>query len=265
MTDILDEEPVIPKTVDSPLPELPELDDDEDLDSFFKKKTKKGKKKKKKKDKEGAGDKDTDRPKKKDDSQANKDDKNEDKNDEWNDFEDESLRDYSDLKIQNLQITEEPLNAANEPEPEYDADGELIPPKAEQGPWNKSSKTSVEDSSETVETPVVEEPKKTGAYRPPGARSGGAYRPPGMRDSDSGGRLTPIRRMKSAQKAPDMGDEMAFPSLNSAAEDTQSHKGFEVVKNTGAKSVQAWRSKRVAAASSEIRLGNQFSALNSNR
>ena len=52
MTDIMDEEPVV-KTVDSPLPDLPELDDDEDLDSFFKKKTKKGKKKKKKKDKDG--------------------------------------------------------------------------------------------------------------------------------------------------------------------------------------------------------------------
>jgi len=274
MTDILDEEPAVPKTTNTPLPDLPELDDDDELDSFFKKKSKKDKKKKKKKNKEGSGEKEADgasRPsKKKDDSQSNKDDKKDGDNvDEWNDFEDESMRDYSDLKIQNMQITEEPL-PTNEPEPEYNEDGELIPPKAEQGPWNKARSSPVETQSDIIDTPVVEEPKKGmgGAYRPPGLRSaggGGAYRPPGMRGGD-GGNLAPMRRNNRASaKAPEISDEMAFPSLSSAAADTESHKGFEVVKNTGAKSVQAWRSKRVATANSEVRLGNQFSALSSGR
>jgi len=268
MADMIDEQPVT-KTVDAPLPDLPELDDDDELDSFFKKKSKKDKKKKKKKDKEGSGDKETDgvRSKKKDDSQSSKDDKKDDNVDEWNDFEDESLRDYSDLKIQNMQITEEPL-PTNEPEPEYNEDGELIPPKAEQGPWNKKTAAPVENQSDPIDTSAVEEPKKTGAYRPPGMRSGsaggGAYRPPGLRGSE-GGSMAPLRRTRASQKAPEIGDEMAFPSLSSAAADTESHKGFEVVKNTGAKSVQAWRSKRVQAANSEVRLGNQFSALSSTR
>lgn len=266
MADIMDEQS-LSKTVDAPLPDLPELDDDDELDSFFKKKSKKDKKKKKKKDKEASGDKDVDgvRPKKKDDSQSSKDDKKDDTVDEWNDFEDESLRDYSDLKIQNMQITEEPL-PSNEPEPEYNEDGELIPPKAEQGPWNKKTAAPVETHSDPIDTLAVDEPKKTGAYRPPGLRSGsggGAYRPPGLRSE--GGGLAPLRRTRGSQKAPEISDEMAFPSLSSAAADTESHKGFEVVKNTGAKSVQAWRSKRVQSANSEVRLGNQFSALSSTR
>jgi len=166
-----------------------------------------------------------------------------------------------------MQITEEPL-PTNEPEPEYNEDGELIPPKAEQGPWNKTTVAPTENQSDSVDPPAVEEPKKTGAYRPPGLRSGsgggGAYRPPGLRGSE-GGSMAPLRRTRASQKAPEIGDQMAFPSLSSAAADTESHKGFEVVKNTGAKSVQAWRSKRVQAANSEVRLGNQFSALSSTR
>ncbi|XP_076825654.1 protein CDV3 homolog A-like isoform X2 [Clavelina lepadiformis] len=249
----------------TPAPEAT-IEEDDSLDNFFKKKEKKDKKGKKKKGKKAdkvfvAGnlgeDAEATKSKKKDTDNKKETDNvvegnTQPEQEEWIDFEDESQRDYSDLKIQNMQISNDGSEAQFSEAPEYDEAGELIPPKQDEGPWNKISAAAQEPAPKPEEPKPEPEPvKKMGAYRPPQARSGGASLA-----------AAPLRRGRK-QQAPEISNEMDFPSLSAASQDTVSHTGFEVVK-TGVKSSVPWRSKHQQAQASELKLGNQFSALNTN-
>uniref|UniRef100_H2YN30 Protein CDV3 homolog n=1 Tax=Ciona savignyi TaxID=51511 RepID=H2YN30_CIOSA len=226
------------------------VEEEDDLDSFFKKKDKKVKKKKKSKkvDTEETGEKlkkeTGEKLKKKENEKENElkeIDGNQQEQEEWIDFEDESERDYSDLKIQNLQANDSNETPQSEP-PEYNEAGELLPPKTADGPWNIKQQTATETTKVIEAEPVKEEPAKPGVYRPPRAR--------GPASSN------PSRRTRK-QQAPEIDNEMQFPTLAAAAQDNVTHEGFEVVK-TGTKTTP-WRPRETH---SDIKLGNQFAALN---
>merc|ERR1712096_262934 len=72
--------------------------------------------------------------------------------DEWNDYEEE-VKDYSVLKVKNLEIEEEERSEQVEEEKEYNESGELVEPRNEEGPWNRSM-------SEVQEQHQVAAPKK---------------------------------------------------------------------------------------------------------
>ncbi|XP_078495725.1 uncharacterized protein LOC144751238 [Ciona intestinalis] len=147
-------------------------EEDDSLDSFFKKKDKKGKKKKKSKkvESEEIGEK---LKKKEPESEIEVKEVTATQpveQEEWIDFEDESQRDYSDLKIQNLQIVETEETVPVDV-PEYNEAGELLPPKQEEGPWNKNQPSGNEVNQKPIEPePSKEEAPKVGVYRPPKAR-----------------------------------------------------------------------------------------------
>jgi len=245
-------------------------EEDDTLEDFFNKKAKKGKKKKKKKVETGT---DSATEAKESTSKAEPqqaetvvelDNNNKAAEEEWNDYEEE-IKDYSDLKIQNLQISE-PVNNPDEPEKEYNEAGELLPSRASEGPWNKKSGGApVEQPVVTHAAPPAPEPVKSGAYRPPSMRYG----------DDSGSSMMRKMRMKK-QQAPEIDSVMDFPSLAAAVEDKEPEKGFQMVKggarptqqtsNTGG-GPQPWRSRRQQQedGSGQLKLGNQFSALNTSR
>uniref|UniRef100_F6ZTS3 Protein CDV3 homolog n=1 Tax=Ciona intestinalis TaxID=7719 RepID=F6ZTS3_CIOIN len=188
-------------------------EEDDSLDSFFKKKDKKGKKKKKSKkanlifvvESEEIGEK---LKKKEPESESEVKEVTGTQpveQEEWIDFEDESQRDYSDLKIQNLQIVYSTHSETEETVPvdvpEYNEAGELLPPKQEEGPWNKNQPSAIEVIQKPAEPePSKEEAPKVGVYRPPKASG-----------------TTPLRRSRK-QQAPEINNEMQFPSLAAAAQ-----------------------------------------------
>jgi len=251
----------------------PQEEEEDAMEDFFNKKAKKGKKKKKKAVEIGGESTETSKTKSKKESTLKVEPQQTEANDglestatadeEWREYE-EDVKDYSDLKIQNLQISETPIATTDEPEPEYNEAGELLQSKASEGPWNKTL-SATQEPQVTVVTPTVmpAEPVKVGAYRPPSMRSGSL--------ADSG-----LRRMRPGkhQPAPEINNVMDFPTLSAAALDKSPEKGFQVVKG-GAKATtvpttnsgpQPWRSRRQQQQQpSGLRLDNSFSALNSSR
>jgi len=241
-----------------------EQEEKDDLEDFFNKKNKKGKKKKKKKNVEiDMAAAETKLNSKNENSKPEgqtteivDENKNAD-DEEWNDYEEE-VKDYSDLKVQNFQISETPV-AVDEPEKEYNEAGELLETKPIEGPWNKT--LSAPSEPEVVSTPTPPpEPVKTGAYRPPNMRSG------------EGG---VFKKRTKKQQAPEINSVMDFPTLSAAAEDKE-EKGFQVVKGgakpttstmpTSNSATQPWRSRRQMqqeGSGSSLKMSNQFSALNS--
>jgi len=234
--------------------ESKEIVADNELDDFFAKKDKKGKKKKKNQAKD-TGSIATESKTKKENFGVEQETaaiENTIEDEEWNDFKEE-VKDYSDLRIQNLQIVEEPP-APVEEEREYNDAGELMPPKSDEGPWNKKSNNPVQTESSNLPT-SIESNRTTasvGAYRPPSLRSGEAYS---------------FRHSKRKQQAPEISNTMDFPSLATAAEDKEPGKGFQVVKSGSsmASSSQPWRSRRQQQGGERVSIGNKFSALSSNR
>lgn len=260
--------------ISTPAMELPPAEDDS-LDDFFAKKDK-GKKGKKKKTKyittealaktleklsTGVEEEEQKLTKKEKEISDGAKGVNNNDGEEWHEFEDESERDYSDLKIQNFQISEQ---QEPEPEPQYNEEGELILPKEAEGPWKSVTKES--SSSPAPEPAPVRKPDPTpepattkSVYRPPHAR----LTPSSAGTPSTGGSIPPgMGRRRRPQEAPVINSEIDFPSLASAVQDTEQHVGFETVKS-GAKSISRSQQQQQQNASQAtgLTLGNQFEAL----
>jgi len=183
--------------------------------------------------------------------------------DEWRDFEEEKEKDYSGLKIQNLQITESKDDEfERERNEERDEDGDLIKMRdSSSGPWNKSAGAAAAPVEEKPPTPppVVEvepkdEEKKPAVYRPPHQRSGASS----ATSSSAKGR-------HSNKTAPEISSDFHFPSLSAAADNTkpskkgdrtpESERGFESVKR-GSRT-----SEDVSSRGPKLDLGNKYNAL----
>ncbi|XP_007565991.1 protein CDV3 homolog isoform X2 [Poecilia latipinna] len=225
---------------------MADVQSEKSLDDFFAKRDKK-KKKEKGKGKETttgpttAAVKKTKKEKEKSAKNENQDAQVE-KDEEWKEFEQKEV-DYSGLRLQALQISDEKEEEEYEKE-EVGEDGEIILVSGDKvsGPWNKSGAAPPRAAS-PVEEEEAPEAKPPGVYRPPGAR------------------LTPSRRAQNPGP-PEIFSDTQFPSLLSTAKhvetrkDREMEKTFEVVKHknrgreeTGSGSVQ------------HLQLDNQYAIL----
>lgn len=223
---------------------MADLPPEKSLDDFFAKRDKK-KKKEKGKGKESTGGptsatvKKTKREKEKSSKNENQDAQIE-KDEEWKEFEQKEV-DYSGLRLQALQISDEKEEEEYEKE-EVGEDGEIILVSGDKvsGPWNKSGAPPPAAPVEEVEVP---ESKPAGVYRPPGAR------------------LTTTKRTHN-QGPPEIFSDAQFPSLQATAKhvetrkDREMEKTFEVVKrgNRG-------REETGGASMQQLQLDNQYAIL----
>jgi len=248
--------------------DLNNLADDNDLADFF---SKKGKKKNKKNKKKAAekGDALTTNESNKQESAKQEEVENTlkenetNKDDEWNDYEEE-VKDYSILKVKNLEIESEEATEQVEEEKEYNASGELVESRSEEGPWNRSM-------SEVQEQPKVAAPKPVSKL--------GKYVPPSMRRGNEQG-ISSLGRRNQPQKTFKKDSFIDFPTLNAAVQDQKTaNPGFQTVKKgakqqtvtsmanqTATSTTTPWRSRRQREGDqqSSVATSNQFSAFNSN-
>lgn len=218
------------------------------LDDFFAKRDKKKKKekggkgkeapagptpivlKKNKKEKEKSGTKNENQ-----DAQPEKEDE------EWKEFEAKEV-DYSGLRLQALQISDE--KEEEEYEEEVGEDGEIILVSGDKmsGPWNKSG--APPPAAASVEVEEVPESKPSGVYRPPGAR------------------LTTTKRGPN-QGPPEIFSDTQFPSLGAGSKhvetrrDREMEKTFEVVKHKN----RGREESGSGASLQQLELGNQYAIL----
>ncbi|XP_023118869.1 protein CDV3 homolog isoform X2 [Amphiprion ocellaris] len=215
------------------------------LDDFFAKRDKKKKKEKGKGKESAAGP--TSAVVKKTKKEKEKSTKNEnqdtqvDKDEEWKEFEQKEV-DYSGLRLQALQISDEKEEEEYEKE-EVGEDGEIILVSGDKvsGPWNKSG--AAPPPAAPVEDVEVPESKPAGVYRPPGAR------------------LSTTRRGPS-QGPPEIFSDAQFPSLLATAKhvetrkDREMEKTFEVVKHRN-----RGREETGGASMQHLQLDNQYAIL----
>lgn len=164
------------------------------------------------------------------------------RDDEWKDFEQKEV-DYSGLRLQALQISDEAEEV--EYEEEVGEDGEIILVSGDKisGPWNKSGAPPTTPAA-PVEEVEVPESKPSGVYRPPGAR------------------LTTSKRGPS-QGPPEIYNDAQFPSLGATAKhmetrrDREMEKTFEVVKHKS----RGREEGGSGAPMQELQLDNQYAIL----
>ncbi|XP_070842570.1 protein CDV3 homolog [Chaetodon trifascialis] len=215
------------------------------LDDFFAKRDKK-KKKEKGKGKETTGPtsavvKKTKREKEKQAKNENVDAQTEKEDEEWKEFEQKEV-DYSGLRLQALQISDEKEEEEYEKE-EVGEDGEIILVSGDKvsGPWNKSGAAPA-PAAAPVEDVEVPESKPAGVYRPPGAR------------------LSTTKRVHT-QGPPEIFSDAQFPSLLATKhvetrKDREMEKTFEVVKHRN-----RGREESSGASMQQLQLDNQYAIL----
>ncbi|XP_038156562.1 protein CDV3 homolog isoform X1 [Cyprinodon tularosa] len=217
------------------------------LDDFFAKRDKKKKKEKVKGKENTAGPTPTAVKKAKEKKEKSAKNENQDaqvekEDEEWKEFEQKEV-DYSGLRLQALQISDERDEEEYEKE-EVGEDGEIILVSGDKvsGPWNKSGGAPPPAAS-PVEEEEAPESKPAGVYRPPGAR------------------LTPSRRAQT-QGPPEIFSDTQFPSLLSTAKhvetrkDREMEKTFEVVKHKN-----RGREESGGASMQQLQLDNQYAIL----
>ncbi|XP_078475487.1 protein CDV3 homolog isoform X1 [Lampetra planeri] len=169
---------------------------------------------------------------------------------EWKEFEQKEA-DYSGLRIQALQISEENVEEEGglEGKEDKDSDGEGTARDSERssGVWSRqggqaqpTAPAAAKLAAEALDVKGV----VGGVYRPPGARSGSAATP-----------------RRGPQKPPEITSESQFPSLQAAAmvetkREKELEKTFETVKHRGRAREDGQRAKGV-----DLELGNQFAVL----
>ncbi|XP_053198701.1 protein CDV3 homolog isoform X2 [Scomber japonicus] len=231
---------------------MADLPPEKSLDDFFAKRDKKKKKTDKGKGKESAAAgpttttatvlKKTRKEKEKSTKNENQDAQIE-KDEEWKEFEQKEV-DYSGLRLQALQISDEKEEEEYEKE-EVGEDGEIILVSGDKvsGPWNKSGAPPPPPAAAPVEDVEVPEAKPAGVYRPPGAR------------------LTTTKRTPM-QGPPEIFSDAQFPSLLSTAKhvetrkDREMEKTFEVVKHRN-----RGRDETSGASMQQLQLDNQYAIL----
>lgn len=163
------------------------------------------------------------------------------KDEEWKEFEQKEV-DYSGLRLQALQISDEQGDSDYDKE-EVGEDGEIILVSGDKmsGPWNKSG--APPPSAAPVEEEEVPESKPSGVYRPPGARL-------------TGGKRGPVHG------PPEIFSDTQFPSLLATSKhvetrkDREMEKTFEVVKHK-----TRGREEGGGASQQQLQLDNQYAIL----
>ncbi|KAJ3611158.1 hypothetical protein NHX12_021174 [Muraenolepis orangiensis] len=174
-------------------------------------------------------------------SEKERDAPTEKKDEEWKEFEQKEV-DYSGLRLQALQISDEQGDSDYDKE-EVGEDGEIILVSGDKmsGPWNKSG--APPPSAAPVEEEEVPESKPSGVYRPPGARL-------------TGGKRGPVHG------PPEIFSDTQFPSLLATSKhvetrkDREMEKTFEVVKHK-----TRGREEGGGASQQQLQLDNQYAIL----
>ncbi|KAH9498200.1 hypothetical protein Btru_007934 [Bulinus truncatus] len=194
------------------------------LDDFFAKKDK-SKKKSKPKTGTGSGDVDTGLKSTKKEKKSKEKDKqsssggtlsvtlNPQEDEEWKDFEEEKEKDYSGLRIQNLQITKDldDRESAEGDDNRDDEDGENRDKRdSASGPWNKSNAQQTPASS-------LAHPAEANKEEPV-QKTPGKYVPPAQRHSNATPSFPTSRKKK---EAPNVNSEEDFPTLGGATKGQQ--------------------------------------------
>jgi len=205
--------------------------EDESLDNFFAKKDKSKKPKKKKKTKS-------------DETTKTQSEESKGQVDDWNDFAEEKEKDYSSLKIQDLQVMEEGKEDNTEETEDLEGEDDDGGKKKEITKWNIPAPAQAQQPAEQPELPGTQNVV------------GGKYVPPSVKRSAMLG-MGPVRGKQLA--APDIQSNAAFPTLMAANKDlstpNRSH-DFEVVKR-GLKTNEA----RVEDNKPSMVLGNRYDSL----
>lgn len=188
---------------------MAEEEEDQSLDSFFAKKDK-GKKPKKKKKTKSSESNETQ-------SGLGEMTKKKTQSDEWNDYEEEKEKDYSNLKMQDLQICEEVGN--NEVE-EEEEDGDEVDGEKQ----SNENKIWVAQNGAATDNPKESGPVVASTPNV----VGGKYVPPSLKRSALGGQGP----RKRPGVAPDIKSQAAFPTLGAANQELTAGKtpsDFETV------------------------------------
>lgn len=185
--------------------------------------------------------------------------------DEWKEFEEEK-KDYTGLKIGNLQIEGEGMSGEGEEEEEQEMEeneaGEMVPKrKVQSGPWKMVNQPT---APETSEPQVVEK-------RPEAPTGSSSYVPPHLRNQPKEPSHASPRSKNKA--APDINSEEYFPSLSAAKsiEPTgawgrrrRDEGSFEEVRNSKSHSSRySDMATKMSAggAGPKLNLGNKYGAL----
>jgi hypothetical protein len=117
--------------------------------------------------------------------------------DEWKDFVEEEKKDYSGLKIQNLQINDDDdgkqdTKPESEEETEIDEQGHTVVRKKTAGPWKlpEPKKEEVKPPVKVEERPKPVEPPQSSVYVPPSKRNQGFNREPSRSTKKTSNDLT---------------------------------------------------------------------------
>ncbi|XP_036358466.1 protein CDV3 homolog isoform X2 [Octopus sinensis] len=146
---------------------------------------------------------------------------------EWNDYEQETEKDYSGLRIQNLQLKsdddDDDENELNQDNNENSESGERH--DSSQGPWSKQGAQTPPAPSPT---PAPETPEPVAAQETP--KSVGRYIPPSQRGNSSS--AASVTRTRLAKKtAPNIQSEVDFPTLGGGAPNDVEKKYIDRVRN----------------------------------
>jgi len=175
--------------------------------------------------------------------------------DEWNDFEVPKEKDYSNLKIADLQISDEKNEEAVEDEEvEEDEDGNPI--RKTETVWNPASDSSQGGESANSAPAREVAPNMTNVVS-------GKYVAPSQRRAAMGMGDTPTQRRTRANVMPDIKDQGAFPTLGIA---NQAAKGASMTQGGYTEVTKGNRSQDARSQGQDARprmeLGNRFDGLN---
>jgi len=177
---------------------------------------------------------------------------------EWEEYR-ENKKDFSGLKIENLNV-QEAQPEPEEEETEINEDGEVVKVKKDDsGPWNKATATPNHEPQQQDRDLYVEPDtsiQNTNVVA-------GSYVPPHLRSTVAASQPVAPRSRRGNKAAPDISSELNFPSLSMAAEDSKVKTGrddggkFEEVKSQGG--MKNFSSRPSNAPS--ITLDNRYSCL----
>ncbi|XP_071452255.1 protein CDV3 homolog isoform X2 [Hetaerina americana] len=195
--------------------------------------------------------------------------------DEWKEFEEEK-KDYSGLKIQNLQLSdpeEEGEDDEEEEEHENEAGEKVMRKKVPAGPWKMPQPEKEEEPvEEEKEDDKSNEDKKDEKPAGPGETGGSTYRAPHLRHAQQP--LAPLRMRAKTKTAPDINSEEYFPTLSASktaepagawGKRRDNERGFEEVRNSKSHSSRGpgsgISSDLGRGNGSRLPLGNKYGAL----
>lgn len=175
------------------------------------------------------------------------------KEDEWKDFQEEERKDYTGLKIGQLQIKEDDQYSGTDGDGDGEnEDGSENPDKRKAGPWKK-----VSGSNATAEVPSA--PKEPPPQQSEKANPSKVYVSPALRNQQVQQQLLkPINLRKGA--LPDLANEEYFPTLGAARPEELRRKknepAFEEVKHGG----RFQRSSDLPT-NAPVAIGNRYNSL----